>query len=178
MWGRGALSGRAITMPSMCEKIPYILQPTSIFFGWNTNIPELYLQIHLTSYSHWLQRSILYEQFTVSSPDEVNILACCQARHVSFYVRSSGLWVRVFVGVWIPYQGGRGFIGWTDAPQPKRTLFTLWADWCNFCAYSGRCMKLSGINSHTTMIQTRYKTHPAVTLLDLGEVIKGRYIKK
>ena len=102
------------------------MQPTSIFFGWNTNIPELYLQIHLTSYSHWLQRSILYEQFTVSSPDEVNILACYQARHVSFYVRSSGLWVREFVGVWNPYQGGRGFIGWTDAPQPKRTLFTLW----------------------------------------------------
>ena len=48
---------------------------------------------------------------------------------------------------------------------------------CNYCAYLGKSMKLSGIISNTIMNQTWYRTHLAVTLFDLGEVIKGHTIK-
>ena len=120
---RGALSRRAMATPSLGAFMPYIMQPTSIIFGWNINIAELYLQIHWTSHSNWLQRSILYEQITVSSPDKVNtnnevkLVLPPDGQHQTYVhppMESS------------PSQGGRGFIGWTDAPQPKRTLFTLW----------------------------------------------------
>ena len=47
----------------------------------------------------------------------------------------------------------------------------------NYCAYCEESMKLSEITSHAIMIQTWYGTHLAVTLFDLGEVIKGQRIK-